>query len=144
MKKVIVRVVGTQTDAEGEENRIELVSVGSREDRPGVSYVTYRESEISGLEGTTTLLKIYDDHFTIVRMGTVEHKQEFFPGRKSFGTYITPYGSMKMAVSTRSLEMSGTAEARQLAAAYDLEINGRWQSYNTLAVEIREEEKHGH
>ncbi len=139
MRKVIVTVVGTQTDAAGEESRIELVTVGSRHEKDGVSYVTYRESEISGLEGTTTLLKLYPDRMTLVRMGAVEQKQEFVPGLRSDGAYITPYGSLKMAVVTRSLERAAAGGKDAVMAGYDLEINGRWQSYNTLSVEIREE-----
>lgn len=139
MRKVIVTVVGTQTDAAGEESRIEFMTVGSRRDRDGVSYITYRESEVSGLEGTTTLLKLYADRLTVVRMGAVEAKQEFRSGLRCDGAYITPYGTMKMAVHTRKLERTAAGGRDKVTAGYDLEINGRWQSYNTLSVEIREE-----
>lgn len=140
MRKVVVTVVGTQTDAGGEESRIEFVTVGSRQDRDGVSYITYRESEITGMEGTTTLLKLYPDRLTLVRMGAVELKQEFSRGLTSHSTYITPYGSLKMAVSTRHFAMAAAGGKEAVTAGYDLEIDGRWQSYNTLSVEIREEE----
>ena len=140
MRKVVVTVVGTQTDAGGEESRIEFVTVGSRQDRDGVSYITYRESEITGMEGTTTLLKLYADRLILVRMGAVELKQEFRLGLTSHCTYITPYGSLKMAVSTRHFQAAGGDDRETVTAGYDLEIDGRWQSYNTLAVEIREEE----
>jgi uncharacterized beta-barrel protein YwiB (DUF1934 family) len=131
MRRVIVTVVGTQTDEAGEESRIEFVTVGARRDREGVSYITYRESGVSGLEGTTTL--------TVVRMGAVEAKQEFRSGLRSDGAYITPFGTMKMAVHTRRLERAAGDGRDTVTAGYDLEINGRWQSYNTLSVEIREE-----
>jgi Uncharacterized protein conserved in bacteria len=139
MRKVIVTVVGTQTDATGEEGRIEFITVGSRHDRGGVSYITYQESEITGMAGTTTLLKLYPDRLTVVRMGAVELKQEFAPGLKSEGVYITPYGSMKMTVLTKSLERTADGGREAVTAGYDLELNGRWQSFNTLSVEIREE-----
>lgn len=141
MRKVIVTVVGTQRDADGDENRIELVTVGSRQDKNGVGYITYRESEISGLEGTTTLLKVYPDHLTLVRMGAVEQKQEFYPGRKSHCSYITPFGTMEMAVFTHRLTMEQGGGRQSLSAGFDLEINGEWQSYNTLTVDIREEKR---
>ncbi len=140
MRKVVVTVVGTQTDASGEEHRIEFMTVGSRRDRDGVSYITYPESEITGMEGTTTLLKLYSDRLILVRMGSVELKQEFYPGLKSYCMYITPYGSLKMAVSTRHFALTAEGGKEAVNAGYDLEIDGRWQSYNTLAVEIREEE----
>lgn len=140
MHKVIVTVVGTQTDAAGEQSRIEFVTVGSRQEKNGISYITYRESEISGLEGTTTLLKLYPDYISVVRMGAVEHKQEYRLGQPCPSLYITPYGSMEMSVLTRRLERVDEADGGQsITAGYDLTIDGQWQSYNTLAVNIREE-----
>ncbi|MDT8902814.1 DUF1934 domain-containing protein [Anaeroselena agilis] len=139
MRKVFVTVVGTQTDAGGEENRIEFMTEGSRRDRDGTSYITYRESAITGMEGTTTLLKLYPDRLIIVRVGAVDLKQEFFPGLKSHGTYKTPFGSMQIAVSTRRLDIESAGDRDTVTVGYDLEVDGRWQSYNTLVVEIREE-----
>jgi uncharacterized beta-barrel protein YwiB (DUF1934 family) len=140
MRKVVVTVVGTQTDANGEQDRIELVTVGTCQEKNGVQYIAYRESELSGMEGTTTLLKVYDDHFAVVRMGALEHKQEFFRGEKSLSTYITSFGSMKMCAFTKRLELALVHGTGFLAADYELEINGQWQSSNTLSVTIREEE----
>lgn len=139
MRKVIVTVIGTQTDAAGEENRMEFVTVGSRQDKNGISYITYRESEVTGLEGTTTLLKLYPDYFSVVRMGAVEHKQEYRMGRPCPSVYITPYGRLEMTILTRRLEMMTDGGGESITAGYDLTIDGRWQSYNTLAVSIREE-----
>lgn len=139
MRKVIVTVVGTQTDAAGAESRIEFVTVGSRQEKNGISYITYRESEISGLEGTTTLLKLYPDYFSVVRMGAVEHKQEYRLGESCPSIYITPFGSLKMTVLTRRLERVTEGGGDSLTVGYDLIIDGQWQSYNTLVVNIREE-----
>lgn len=140
MRKVVVTVVGTQTDASGGSDRIELVAAGTCQEKNGVQYITYRESELSGMEGTTTLLKVFADHFAVVRMGAVEHKQEFYLGEKSHSTYITPFGAMKMCAFTRRMELAVTCGTGCLSAEYELEINGRWQSSNTLSVTIREEE----
>jgi uncharacterized beta-barrel protein YwiB (DUF1934 family) len=140
MRKVVVTVVGTQTDAAGEASRIELMALGTCHDKGGVTYITYRETELSGLEGTTTLLKIYGDHISLVRMGAVEQKQEFYPGETRHSTYITPFGCMKLSVATKCLDIAVIQGLGSLFAAYDLEINGQWQSSNTLSVKIREEE----
>ncbi len=141
MRKVVVTVVGTQTDASGGQDRIELVTEGTCQEKNGVQYVTYRESEVSGMEGTTTLLKVFDSHFAVIRMGAVEHKQEFIAGEKSYSTYVTPFGAMKMSVFTRRLELALAHGTGSLSADYELEINGQWQSSNTLSVTIREEEQ---
>jgi uncharacterized beta-barrel protein YwiB (DUF1934 family) len=140
MRNVVVKVVGIQTDGYGEESRIELVTVGASHEKDGVRYISYRESELSGMEGTTTLLKVFGDHIALIRMRAVEQKQEFYLGKKSFSTYVTPFGNMKMSVFTKRLDIQFDNCPSSINVAYELEINGQWQSSNTLSVSIREEE----
>ncbi|MCX7780304.1 MAG: DUF1934 domain-containing protein [Negativicutes bacterium] len=144
MEKVVVTVVGAQKDASGEENRIELVTAGRHYTKNGVNYITYEETELSGMEGTTTLLKIYPSHVVVVRMGSIEHKQEFRLGEKTYSTYVTPVGSMKMAMHTHKLNLSAQGINRVIQIGYELEIDGQWLSSNELSVTIREEQKHGY
>lgn len=144
MDTVVVTVIGSQQDAEGDENRIELTTVGRHYEKNGIHYITYDETQLSGMDGTTTLLKIYGDYVAVVRMGSVEQKQEFRLGEKTFGTYITPYGTMKMAAVTSKLDMSYHEGTGGIHIEYELEIDGQWQSKNELTVHIREEHKNGY
>lgn len=143
MQNVVITVAGTQTDAGGEENHIELTTVGRRYQKNGLDYVTYQESAISGMEQTTTLLKIYKEKLGLIRMGNVEQKQEFAAGQKIAGSYVTPFGVMKMNILTKKLDISMSEAAGHIDVAYELEIDGQWQSSNTLSVAIREERKRG-
>lgn len=142
MKNVVIDIVGTQRDEAGEEARIEFMSVGSLQEKNGIFYVTYRESEVSGLEGATTLLKLSADKLVLVRCGAVEQKQEFSSGCRYTGPYTTPYGTLKMGVATRTLQVEFGPGTICAVVTYDLEINDEWQSYNTLSVKIREEISH--
>lgn len=144
---VVVTVTGVQRDTDGEENAIELVTVGRYYRKNNIGYITYRESEITGMEGTTTMLKIYDDHVTLSRTGNVEHKQEFRLGERCYGTYNTAYGCMQMSVLTNRLDVAFAAmndTVDKIDIYYDLEIDGQWQSANTLSIMVREEQKRGH
>lgn len=141
MRKVIITTIGTQKDEGGEENRIELISAGRYYEKSGVHCITYRESEISGMEDTTTLIKVYEDHFSLIRMGAVEQKQEFLLGQHTSCMYITPFGAMEMGIYTKTLEIDVQAGAGSVTAAYELQINGQWQSSNTLSISLREETK---
>jgi uncharacterized beta-barrel protein YwiB (DUF1934 family) len=144
MQNVIVTVTGTQTDAQGEENHIELITPGRRYQKNGIDYVTYQESAVSGMEKTTTLLKIYTDKLGLIRMGSVEQKQEFCMGYKLMGTYVTPFGVMKLNILTKKLDITMSASLGKIEVAYELEIGGQWQSSNKLSVLIREERKSGY
>lgn len=144
MQNVIVTVLGVQKDAQGKKDHIELVTAGRRYQKNGIDYVSYQESNLTGMEETTTLLKIYQDKLVLVRMGNVEQKQEFFAGEKRQGMYKTPFGIMSLAVLTKKLSISMAETNGKLEVAYELEIDGQWQSANTLSVEIREERKSGY
>lgn len=138
MEEVIVSVIGTQRDLDGDENRIELVSVGRRHEKGGVSYITYKE-ELSGMDKTTTMLKLYPDRVILIRTGSYEQKQEFFPGRKTYSMYTTPYGSLELGVATRELSMNESSKensvsSQTISIQYELEIDGRWQSSNSLKI----------
>lgn len=139
MNQVLITVTGTQRDCQGEESRIELTTLGKHYNKNNVEYFTYQETELSGMEGTTTVVKLHSDYVSLVRMGTVELKQEFRLNEKSYSTYVTPYGNMKMAVMTHVLEHSFSGGTGALRIHYDLEMDGQWQSYNTLSVIIRGE-----
>ena len=145
MTNVVVTVIGSQRDESGDEQSIELVTAGRHYQKNGVDYITYDESKLTGLEGTTTLLKLYDGYVVLVRMGNIEQRQEFRKGERSSCTYVTPYGAMEMSVATSDVAVAFAKGSGRVDIAYELEIQGRWQSSNRLAITIREEKKtNGH
>jgi len=144
MINVIVTLVGTQSDAQGDESRIELITVGHYYEKNGVQYIVYKDSEVSGLEGTKTMLKVYDQYVVLVRMGSVKHQQEFRLGTKSHSTYVTPYVTMDMGILTQNIDLDVHASVKNIHIRYELEINGQWQSTNTLSISVREENKSGY
>lgn len=144
MTNVVITIVGTQRDAGGEVDSIEMMTAGRWYDKNGVRYIIYEDTNISGLEGTKTMLKLEADQVSLVRMGEVEYRQEFCLGKKSISPYATPYGTMQMSIETRQLDISLEAAGGSIYVVYDLEINGQWQSANTLSVKVREESKRGY
>lgn len=145
--RVLLTVIGSQRDAQGEENTIELFTHGKRYAKNGVDYITYQETEISGMEGATTLLKIYSDHVILVRQGSVEQRQEFRTGERSSSSYTTPFGTMNITVRTTRLTVARANDGGCVTGVhieYELEISGQWQSANTLHVTVQGDRKNGH
>lgn len=52
MTNVVITIVGTQRDAGGEVDSIEMMTAGRWYDKNGVRYIIYEDTNISGLEGT--------------------------------------------------------------------------------------------
>lgn len=144
MIHVVVTIIGTQRDAQGEESRIELITAGHYYEKNSVKYIVYNDSEVSGLEGAKTMLKVYDHYVVLVRMGSVKHQQEFRQGIKSHSNYVTPYVTMDMGILTQQIDLDLSDPVKNIHIRYELEINGQWQSTNTMSISIREENKSGY
>ncbi|MBC8015198.1 MAG: DUF1934 domain-containing protein [Sporomusaceae bacterium] len=144
MINIVVKVIGIQRDAQGGESRIELTAAGHYYEKNDVKYIVYKDTEISGLDGVTTMLKVYDQYVVLVRMGSVKQQQEFRLGTKSQSTYVTPYVTMEMGILTQSIELALDGPAMNIHICYELELNGQWQSTNTLSISVREESKSGY
>lgn len=147
INQVLITVTGCQRDAFGAENTMELFTCGRSYMKNGVHYISYRETEVTGLEGAFTLLKIYGDYVILVRTGRVEQHQEFRTGKSCSSRYVTPYGTMKLGVRTKYLAITRCAETdlvRGVDIEYELEIDGQWQSFNKLAVIVQGDKQNGH
>lgn len=144
MTNIVVSVTGTQRDEIGDEQRIEFITTGRYYRKNNYDYFTYSESELAGMEGTTTLLKVRENTIVLVRMGNIDQRQEFRQGEYTVSTYITPYGVMELGVTTSDVSVDLIAGSGKINIAYDLEIDGKWQSFNSLAIHIWEDKKNGH
>ena len=138
-KKVLISLMGTQQFAEEHEDKQELITVGAFYVHKGVFYILYRESEVTGMEGTTTTLRIEEDHVVLNRMGTAELKQEFRPGVLYRSTYITPFGKLWLSVLPDVVESDLTAQGGRISLEYDLFVDDNFVSHNLLWVTIKED-----
>lgn len=144
MKQVIIEVRGTQRYAGGQEETITLLTAGRHYEKNGTDYFIYRETALSGMEGTTTTLKVRADEVILVRTGTVEARQVFVLGRPHYSTYITPFGDMAIGVMPVRVDVTRHATGTTIYIEYELEIGGEWQSTNSLSIAVREEREYGH
>ena len=134
MEKVIVKVRGEQTGADGETNAIEVVAEGRHYEKNGMHYVLYDDHMAD--ESISTMLKIEPDRLHLTRSGAVTQEQHFANGMESTSEYVTPLGSLTLSVRTRNMEISYGTVSGEIRVDYAMAINGTWQSDNTLSIEI--------
>jgi uncharacterized beta-barrel protein YwiB (DUF1934 family) len=138
-KDVLVQVKGTQTNDIGESETIELITEGTLFIKPKSYYIIYNESAISGLEGTTTSLKIEPNRVTLNRMGTAELKQTFEEGVMNEGCYVTPYGTMIIGVIPSKVEVDLTDLGGSINLEYELQVGRQKISDNLLSITVKED-----
>ena len=140
MKKIMMRIIGKQA-SDGDQDQMEFVTEGELAERNGALYLIYEESEISGMPGCKTRLKIKDNYISMKRLGTktipAGTEMVFEPGKVFTGPYDTPYGSFEMEVATKEVINELTAEGTgRVRIDYKMSLKGLVESHNLLCIEM--------
>ncbi|GAB6085615.1 YwiB family protein [Alkaliphilus crotonatoxidans] len=139
MDKQMIKVVGIQRDPRGEESAIELFTEAKRYQKNNAVYIVYEESEISGMEGSTTTLKIEgNNRVSMKRYGSADSHMVFELGRHFSGDYRTPYGDFKMELKTRglSIDLKDDEKRGKIEIDYDMMIVGLAETQNRLEITL--------
>ena len=97
----------------------------------------YEESEISGMDGTTTTLVIKDDVLVLEREGSTSTRMEFKKGEDVISLYNTPYGMMNINISTKELDIDMDEDGGVIYTKYVLGLEGQPGITTELKVKIR-------
>ncbi|OPZ92371.1 MAG: putative beta-barrel protein YwiB [Firmicutes bacterium ADurb.Bin419] len=137
-KNVIISVKGIQTSSGKDTNTLELVTEGRYYKKGNTYYVTYKESEVTGMDGTTTTLKIANGIVTLMRFGSVNTQFIFEKGQKHVSYYDTQYGTFTVGVMTNAVTVDVDDEGGEIRVDYHLEIDNNKQGGNDFHMFIRE------
>ena len=137
-KNVIISIKGVQRLEDADPDTMELVTEG-RLEQDGNSYtLSYLESELTGLEGTTTTFRIAPDRITLRRAATLNSEMIFQEGQKHVSLYETPYGGLMLGVNTHRAKADlGTAGGR-LSIRYALEVDSQPIGENSFEIQVTE------
>lgn len=141
-KHVMIHVTSLQRDEQGKDEKITLETPGMYGETGDMKYVTYKETQLAGMEGTTTTLQMYEDHVNLVREGNFLQDQEYRIGKQSKSLYQTPMGAMEISVMTREIENTIHDGEGRMRLSYDVELKGLFKHLNEIIVEIREDSEH--
>ncbi|WP_415293013.1 DUF1934 domain-containing protein, partial [Clostridium perfringens] len=122
-KKAIISICSTQDI--GEKEKIEVVTVGEFSINGDEFIATYDETEISGMEGTKTTLKIKGDKVVLHREGTTSTKMEFQKDNTQVALYNTPYGMLELKTSTKELDLDVNEKGGNISIKYHLIAGGQ-------------------
>jgi len=145
MRDIMLKITGktvTQKDnKENHEDTMEFTTEGKFFRRGTTTYLSYLESELSGMEGCMTSLIISKGKVKMKRSGKdlgVATVIEFEKGKRFEGLYDTPFGSVGMEVLTNSISSFDPGEdgKGKLSIDYDVSLRGLSESRNKLDIEI--------
>jgi uncharacterized beta-barrel protein YwiB (DUF1934 family) len=133
----IISVVSKQADNIDDGDTIEVVTPGNFYKLDNSYYAVYEETEISGMKGTTTTLKIDDEKFTLIRTGTTNTEMKFKKYVRDLTLYNTPNGALDLTVDTKELKMNVDKDGGDVFIDYDMIIGNQQILSTTLKINIK-------
>lgn len=136
-KDVVISIKGMQKYEGMAPDITELVTKG-RLSREGESYIlSYQESELTGLEGTTTRVHIDGGRVTLLREGNTNSQMVFEEGRRHLSMYETPYGALSIGVNTRRMRSTVDEAGGDLEIDYAIEIDNLVAGQNLFRMNVK-------
>ena len=140
-KDVVISIKGMQQCVDSDPDTIELVTAG-RLHREGESYtLSYQESELTGLEGTTTVFRIQGQQVTLVREGEVNSLMVFEEGQRHRSMYETPYGALSGGINTRRMKTDLSPSGGDSEIDYAIEVDHAVTGQNLFQIHITQAPK---
>lgn len=138
-KNVILFVRGEQQFNQGEPEVTELMTEGAMTlEEDGEITLTYQETELTGMEGTTTRFSIRDDTVVLARTGMVNSQLVFQRGKRNSSLYETPWGMMQVDVFTTSLAHRLDGRGGILEIKFNISVDHQVAGENQFKIRVRE------
>ena len=145
MKEVIVRIKSIQVSREAGDDEIEFVTEAQLYQRGGATYLIYDESELSGIPGCKTRLRLKGDEVQMKRFGEgpgCNSELKFEKGKRYNGFYDTPFGPIEIEILTNSLEggfmetEEGEPGQGEFNIDYEISLKGLLEGRNRLNIKV--------
>lgn len=136
-ESVIISVDSSQKFIGEEKQTIQIVTDGTMRIDGDTTYISYEESEISGMEGATTTFEVKKDHVILRRTGAVESQMVFEKGRKDVSLYNIGFGAMTIGVQARRLKNELGPDGGRLEISYGIEIGEEIKGLNSFIIHVR-------
>ena len=141
-KDVWLTIHSTQRFVGCEAEQINLTTAATLYERGGKYYIAYEESELTGLEGTRTTVKLDGKPVTLIRSGAYPSHMLFAEDERHVGLYQSPIGA-EIAISTHTSRVRNTVgeDGGELVLDYTVEVDNslmgqhHFEMYVTAAPE---------
>ena len=115
----------------------ELVTEGTLELMEEGMRLTYQETSLTGMEGTTTTFEITGPQVTLRRAGTVNSQMVFEEGRQHTSLYETPYGELSVDIQTSALRHNLSDRGGLLEIRYSIAVEHTVTGRNSFKIRVK-------
>ena len=138
LQEKIIEIKSKTVNNFGEEDVIEIKTVGKYGIKNGKVYVSYDEGGALGVDGVTTILKAQDGRVVLSRTGSLESRLEIEKGERHQCHYSTIYGDLFLGVFGEVLDNKLSENGGKLFMSYTLDVNCEFMSRNDVEITVKE------
>ena len=119
---VILSIRGRQTYLDQEPDVIELVTPGTLEEIDGGWEIAYQESDLTGMDGVTTVFRVEKEKVTLTRTGKLVSQMVFREGVAHESLYKLEFGALLISVCATEIQWEITPAGGTVDLTYNIEI----------------------
>ena len=121
-QNVILSILGRQTYLGQEPDTIELVTEGVLEDRGNAWFLSYEESDLTGMGGVTTTFIVEPDKVTLKRTGKLNSEMVFQEGQVHESLYQVEFGALMISVCASRVMADICHDGGMIDLVYAIEL----------------------
>lgn len=134
---VLLTIHSEQDIDSPQQDDMELLTEGAMRVTPRGWTLTYQESALTGMEGTTTTFEIEGPRVILRRVGNVTSQMIFEEGRQHTSLYETPFGELAVDIQTGYLRHSITESGGLLEIRYSVSVEHANTGRNRFRMKVR-------
>ncbi len=140
MSKAVLTMQGCQYYPQMEPEKIELVTEGELFWRENGWEITYEESDLTGLEGVHTTIRVEPGQVTLRRTGKLRSEMVFQEGVAHESLYQMDFGALLVTVCARQISASIGAKGGTVDLVYSIELEGNGTGLVEYHMDIQTQE----
>jgi len=134
---VMLTIRGEQYFDGVDPDETKLMTEGTMEMTEQGMRLSYQETELTGMEGTTTTFEVQDKKVILTRSGTVNSQMIFEEGRQHTSLYETPFGELPVDIQTSSLRHNLSQRGGIMEIKYSIAVAHTATGRNCFKIQVR-------
>ena len=134
---VLLSIRGEQYFDDIDPDATELMTEGTMALTEDGIVLSYEESELTGMQGTTTTFEVKGPRVTLTRSGAVNSQMVFEEGRQHTSLYETPFGELSVDIQTSELKHNLSERGGLMEIKYSIAVEHTVTGRNCFKIRVR-------
>ena len=134
---VLIKVRGEQYFDDIDPDSTELTTDGTMELTEDGMILSYEETELTGMAGTTTTFAVAGPRVVLTRSGSVNSQMVFEEGKQHTSLYETPFGELSIDIQTSRLLHNLTERGGLMEIKYSIAVAHSVTGRNCFKISVR-------